>query len=144
MADPIIPAGLRRKRDEIENVIATYEKRLKEARRDLEHVNATLRLFEAATTPGDVKVYQDVHRLFRRGEMVELCKAALAKNGPMDTRELSHHVMRAKGFNKDDNELRKAIAFRIVQALTMQHKRGMIGDAGRRRNVRVWRILTIR
>lgn len=139
MAEPQVVTTLRRKRDEIEGLIETYERRLKDAKRDLEHVTATLALFETATASGDVKVYQSVHRLFRRGEMVTICKAALAEHGPLDTRELSRHVMRVKGFNEDDEELRKAITYRIVQALRMQHKRGAIGDAGRRGTVRVWR-----
>lgn len=139
MSEPNVLRTLTRKRAEIENVIATYEKRLTEARRDLAHVSATIQLFQAATAPSDVKVYQDVHRLFRREEIVQLCKEAIANNGPMDTRELSHYVMEAKGF-AEDNVLRKAIAYRIVQALRMQFKRGAIGDAGRRSGMRVWKL----
>ena len=140
MADPHVLSTLKRKRDEIESVIVTYEKRLAEARRDLAHVSATIQLFEAATAPSDVKVYQDVHRLFRRGEIVALCKEALAEHGPMDTRELSHHVMKAKGF-RDDNELRKAIAYKIVQAMRMQWKRGQVESLEKRDGVRVWRLV---
>lgn len=55
----------------------------------------------------------------------------------MDAHELSHHVMNAKGFAEDD-ELRKAIAFRIVQALRLQWKRGQIESSGKRKGVRIW------
>lgn len=137
MANPQVLSTLRRKRNEIERVIVTYEKRLTEARRDLAHVNATVQLFEAGTAPGDVKPYQDVHRLFKRGEIVILCKEALAKHGPMDTCELSHYVMEAKGF-VEDNELRKTIAYRIVQALRLQAKRRAIEMLPKRKGVRVW------
>lgn len=140
MSDPNVLKTLRRKRDDIENAIVTYEKRLAEARADLAHVNATIRLFEAAAAPADVRVYQDIHRLFRRGELVTLCKAALAEHGPLDTRELSTQVVRAKGFDEADKELRKAIAYKIVQALRMQLKRGTIGAEGKRNNVWVWRL----
>lgn len=136
MAETHALSALNAKRNAIENTIATYEKRLAEARRDLAHISATIQLFSAAEA-GDVKPYMDVHRLFKRGEIVTLCKAALAAHGPLDTRELSHAVMKAKGF-ADDTELRKAIAFKIVQALTMQAKRGTIGDGGKRKNVRLW------
>ena len=61
----------------------------------------------------------------------------LAKHGPMDTRELSHHVMKVKGF-AEDNELRKAIAYRIVQALRQQAKRRAIEMLPKRKGVRVW------
>ena len=46
MAEPLIITTLRTKRDQIEGLIAHLENRLKEARTDLAHVNATLRLFE--------------------------------------------------------------------------------------------------
>ncbi|MFL1875215.1 hypothetical protein ACIKT0_08375 [Hansschlegelia beijingensis] len=138
MSEPNVVLTLRRKRDEIEGAILAYEKRLEAARRDLAHVAATLQLFEAAADPEAVKPYQDVHRLFRRGEIVTLCKAALAERGPLDTRELSHAVMAAKGF-APDNELRKAVAFKIVQALTMQAKRGGVGRGEKRKGLRVWR-----
>ena len=137
MADPQVLSTLRRKRNEIERIIVTYEKRLIEARCDFAHVNATIQLFEAGALPDGPKPYQDVHRLFKRGEIVKLCKEALAKHGPMDTRELSHHVMEAKGF-AEDNELRKAIAYRIVQALRMQRKRGKLDSPDKRKGVRVW------
>ena len=139
MSEPNVVLTLRRKRDEIEGAMLAYEKRLEAARRDLAHVAATLQLFEAATDPEAVKPYQDVHRLFRRGEIVALCKSALAERGPLDTRELSHAVMAAKGF-APDNELRKTIAFKIVQALTMQAKRGGVVRGEKRGGVRVWRL----
>lgn len=135
--EPNVLRTLKRKRQDIEDMIVTYEKRLAEARTDLAHIAATIQLFEAAGDPDGVKPYQDIHRLFRRGEMVKLCKEALAKNGPMDTSELAAYVMEAKGF-APDKELRKAITYKIVQALRMQHKRGGIADAGRRRGLRVW------
>jgi hypothetical protein len=140
MSDPNVVLTLRRKRDDIQGAIASYEKALVDARRDLEHVNATLLLFEKGGAPNGVKVYHDINRLFRRGEIVTICKAAMAEHGPLSTRELSHHVMKAKGFNADDNELRKAIAFRIVQALRLQHRRGTMGDAGKRDGARVWNL----
>src|SRR3954451_21752508 len=46
MAESPIITTLRTKRDQIEGLIAHLEDRIKEARTDLAHVNATLRLFE--------------------------------------------------------------------------------------------------
>lgn len=140
MSEPNVVHTLRRKRDDIEAVIVTYERRLADARRDLQHVTATIQLFEAAASPEGVRVYQDIHRLFKRGEIVALCRAALADRGPLDTRELAQAVMDAKGFTADA-ELRKAIAYKVVQALGMHAKRGTIGDAGYRKGVRVWALI---
>ena len=45
----------------------------------------------------------DIHRLFKRGEVVNICKAAMAKEGPLDTRELAQPVMAEKGLDDGDN-----------------------------------------
>lgn len=138
MTEANVVLTLRRKRAEIESVIVTYEKRLAEARRDLAHITATVQLFETAHSPEGVRVYQDIHRLFRRGEIAAICKATLADRGPLDTRELAQVVMNAKGFAADV-ELRKAITMKIVQALTMQAKRGtIVMRPEKRKGVRVW------
>jgi hypothetical protein len=77
--------------------------------------------------------------LFRRGEMVEIAKQALAASAePMTTRELAAYIVRAKGWDAEDKALRSAIAYRLVQALTRQAKRGRIASVGKRGGVRVW------
>ena len=48
MAIPLSVFMLRRKRNEIRDAIANYEAKLREARADLAHVLATLRMFEVS------------------------------------------------------------------------------------------------
>jgi hypothetical protein len=48
MAEIRTVTTLRRKQHQIEVAIADYEKRLTQARSDLEHVNATIAIFEAS------------------------------------------------------------------------------------------------
>ena len=124
MADPHAISILRRKRDEIESAISAYERRIKDAQRDLSAVNATLRLFELSGDTQQFPVYVDLSRLFKRFEMVRLAKAALAEEGPLDTRELALRVMRAKGLDESDKVMRQTIAFKLVQALSIAAKRG--------------------
>jgi hypothetical protein len=138
VSDPQIIVTLTRKRDQIETAIATYEKTIEAARRDLAHVNATLAMFEAPEGRTQFPVYMDTLRLFKRGEIVTLCKAALAKDGPQDTRQLALHVIKAKGLDSKDAVLRRSIAFRIVQALRLQAKRGGVAPMPKRKGVRVW------
>lgn len=138
MADPQILSTLRRKRDEIAGIIAAYEKKIEEANRDLTAVNATLRLFEMNGEPQQFPAYVDLGRLWKRGEIVAVCRQALSKEGPLDTRELALRVISAKGLDEADGVLRKTLAFRIVQALSIAAKRGKIGDGGRRGGIRVW------
>jgi len=68
-----------------------------------------------------------------------LCHEALAIEAPLDTRELALRVMRAKGMDESDKVLRSTVAHRVVQALSMQVKRGMVASDGKRDGVRLWR-----
>jgi hypothetical protein len=61
MAEPLSVTILRKKRDQIRDTIASYEKKLREAQHDLAHVNAALRLFEAAGEPASYPPYVDLH-----------------------------------------------------------------------------------
>ena len=92
MAEIRTVTTLRSKRAEILSSIAQYEKRLAQARADLSHVNACIALFEVSGEPGALTPYVDTHRLFARGELMALCKNALA-SGPKTTKELALHVM---------------------------------------------------
>ena len=99
MGEPIAVLALRRKRDQISGIIAEYERKISAAQHDLAHVVASLRLFELTGDPSDFPAYIDLNRLLRRGETSRLCIAALAAEGPLDTRELAQRVMLAKGLN---------------------------------------------
>jgi hypothetical protein len=46
--------------------------------------------------------------------------------------------MRAKGMDESDKVLRSSVAHRVVQALSMQLKRGQIASAGKLGGVRLW------
>lgn len=141
MAIPLSVFMLRRKRNEIRDAIAAYEAKLREARSDLAHVLATLRLFEASGKPIDFTPYVDLNRVFRRGETTELCMAALAAEGPLDTRQLTQRVMLAKGLEVGDKVLAQAIALRVVQTLRVRamRRKGIDGSL-RRRGVCVWQL----
>jgi hypothetical protein len=98
MAEPQIVNTLRSKRDELERIIGSYEKAVEAARRDLAHVNATLRLFERDGVPNAYPSKMSIIRVSRRGEIFLICKIALAQStAGMDTRELAMVVFRAKG-----------------------------------------------
>ena len=141
MAIPLSVFMLRRKRNEIRDAIAAYEAKLREARADLAHVLATLRMFEVSGESADFTPYFDLNRVFRRGETTELCMAALAAEGPLDTRQLTQRIMVAKGLDAADKVLSQAIALRVVQTLRVRAKRrkGIDGSL-RRRGVCIWQL----
>ncbi len=139
MSDPNILKTLFAKRDQISNMIVTYEKRLQEARHDLSSVAAVIGLYEIgdAGTLG-AKPYMDLSRLFKRGEIYRICLASIKEEGPLDTRELSARVVKAKGLDETDTVLRSSIGYRVVQSLGIACKRGALADGGRRKGIRVW------
>jgi hypothetical protein len=139
MGEPIAVLALRRRRDQISGVIAEYERKIKEAQHDLVHVVASLRLFELTGDPSDFPPYIDLNRLLRRGETTRIFLAALAAEGPLDTRELAQRVMLAKGLNPEDKVLGQAIALRIVQTLRL--KRTKVTGKERRKGVSLWKLL---
>lgn len=132
--------ALKRKRNEISGVIAHHEKKIKEARTDLAHINAALRLFAATGEASEMPPYVDLNRMLKRGETTAICMNALAVEGPLDTRELTVRVMRAKGFPETDKVMAQSIALRIVQTLRMRARRGKVDGSEKRKGVCLWRI----
>lgn len=128
---------LRSKRAEILASIALYEKRLAQARADLAHVTACITIFEASGDGEDVSSYVDTHHMSARGEIICLCKGALA-SGPKTTKELALHVMAAKGLDTGDKVLAHAMAQRMIHALRQQWRRGLLQDGGKNGGARVW------
>ena len=83
----------------------------------------------------------DLNRVLVRGETTKLCFAALAAEGPLDTRQLTERVMRAKGLDFGDKVLAQAISLRVVQTLRVRAiRKGDVTGVDRRRGVCVWRL----
>jgi hypothetical protein len=131
---------LRRKQQEIATSIRLYEKQLAQARADLAHVTAAIRIFEASGDAKHLGRYVDTHRLFARGETWRLCSEALAARGSLTTRELAQHIMKAKGLDTGDKVMAKAIGSRLFHSLRMQQQRGRLLTDGKRVGVLVWRL----
>ena len=123
-------ATLRHKRDEIAKAVTEYERRLAKARADLEHVTGTIALFE---TTGDI------NRLFRKGEAIAICKAAL-RQGPLTSLQMVACIMVAKGLDAGDVLLSATIAARLNNSLVHQQRRGGLAVSGKYRTARLWRL----
>jgi hypothetical protein len=137
---PQVINTLRAKAENLAGYIAKLESDLEQARADLSHVNATIHLFEAPQDGTPFPMHYNLDRLFRRREIGELCHKALA-SCPLSTRELAAWIIDYKGFPGADRHLKSAVAYRIVQALRMQEKRGgPIRRVGKRSGAIVWRL----
>jgi hypothetical protein len=128
---------LRRKRKEIAASIQLYERQIGQARADLAHVEAAIRIFEASGSRKDMAKYIDTHRLFKRGEPMAICRVALA-DGPKTTRELAVVCMKAKGLDPNDKVLAKGIGNSLIHVLRMQKLRGNLVTNGKRQGTFIW------
>lgn len=140
MSDPQVIKTLRSKAENLQGYIAKLEADIEQARADLAHVTATLHLFEAPGADTPFPMHYNLDRLFKRREIGDLCHRLLV-DGPKDTRELSSAIIAYKGFPGADRHLRTSVAYRIVQALRMQEKRGgQIQRIGKKGNSIVWKL----
>jgi len=130
---------LRNKRGEIARSIDSYEKKLAQARADLAHIDAAIAIFATGGDALAVTPYVDIHRLFKRGEMVAICRDAM-KTGPKNTRELSALILEAKGLDAGDRVLAKAISYKLIHALRIQARTGKMVGVGRYKAARIWRL----
>jgi hypothetical protein len=139
MAEPHAISILTRKRDEIENLIASSQPKAEAAKRELLAVNQVLRLFEIDGEPQQFPVGVDLSRIWRRGEIVATAKLLLEAEGPLDAREITQRLVKTKGLDETDAVLCQSVGYRVVQALSIAAKRGKIESAGKRKCVRLWR-----
>lgn len=138
MAEIRTVTTLTHKRDEIQRAIVGYEAKLAQARADLAHIVAAIKIFEATDDPDAMRAYVDLHQIWKRRELMRLCKGFLESEGPLSTRQLAERAMASAGLDVDDKVLAKSVAFKVVQAMRAQFKRGTIADAGRVKGTRVW------
>lgn len=138
MAEIRTVTTLRYKRAEILRTIIMYEEKLDQARADLAHITAALTIFEGAQEGISPRAYVDPLRIFKRRELVALAKEALAKNGPMDTREIAAACITAKGLDAGDRVLVKAITYKLIHALRLHANLGRLVALGKRGAARVW------
>jgi hypothetical protein len=131
---------LRKKRDQVAAVVAYHEAKLTRARLDLAHVEGALALFTPEGQRARDAAYLDADWLCPQRELVALCEAALAEQGPLTSKLLAQHVMRAKGMDEADAPLRNALSFRIAQALMQRVRRRQMERGPKRKGARVWAI----
>ena len=129
-ADPHVVSALQDKLHDLRSAVSTYEELLERTRRELAVVTATLSLFERGDDrPSDHRPAH-VRNLFKRGEPLRICKAALsAEPDGMTTRELAVACLAAREFDHEDpvlvramvgvlsNTLKKAVRRREVVTL---------------------------
>ena len=104
MSGALVIQSLKYKRAEIHGRIAAYEAQIAQARHDLAHVSATIRLF---TEPEHQRArYMVSHGFFKKGEIADVCVRHLGVDGEMTTRQLAERVMAERKLDASDRTLR--------------------------------------
>ena len=141
MAEPHVLSTLKTKRAEIEAHIHLAEKRLKQAKHDLAHVNATIRLFEARTEPRQFPAYVRLTTIFKRGEITRYIQAAAeASPDGIDSRQVAARIIADKGWDATDRALAVSIAHSVVTVLGHLYRKGRAEKIGRRQGAVVWEV----
>ena len=144
MTEPLILTTLRSKQAEIEKHIDGLNARLTDARADLIHLAATIRLFDlSATNDKPATAYHGTVKALRRSgsDLFVRCKAALeASQEALSTRELARHVISAEGWDAEDRRLRITVAHRVATMTTRYERRGLVRNEGLREGVTLWRM----
>lgn len=136
MGEPLVIQTLKDKRAEILGRISAYEAQIAQARHDLAHVNATIRLF---TEPEKQRArYMVSHGFFKKGEIADICARHLGADGEMTTRQLAERVMAERKLDSSDAALRNSVVFKIVQALRHAKHRKLVRMVEKRKGMCVW------
>ncbi len=142
MADPQVLTTLRSKRVEIEKVIEGLTARLADARADLLHVAAVIRIFDPKSDDDKpATAYQGATKAMPRVKLFAHCKVALqASAEPLCTRELARYVITSEGWDIEDRRLRLTIAHKVGGMMSRYERRGVVLNVGSRDKATLWRL----
>ncbi|WP_425408171.1 hypothetical protein [Hyphococcus sp.] len=136
MTEPMIIQSLKDKRAEINGRIAAYQAQIAQAKHDLAHINASIRLF---TDPEHQRArYMVSHGFFKKGEIADICVRHLEIDGELTTRELAERVMVERKLDASDGTLRNSVVFKVVQALRHAARRRLVRMVEKRKGMCVW------
>ena len=114
---------LNRKQREILGAIRNYEAQIVQAKHDLAHINATMKIMEGSQA--NRRAYIAGRGFFDKGEIAEIASQIL-QDGPLNTREIAERVMVEKGLEITDTNLRNSVVYKCVQALRHAQRRGAV------------------
>ena len=136
MEDPLVIQTLKHKRAEISGAIAAYQAQIAQARHDLAHINASIRLFEGGET--NRARYIVSHGFFKKGEIADICIRHLMADSTLNTRQLAERVMCERNLEVTDTALRNSVVFKVVQALRHAARRNAVTMVEKRKGICVW------
>ena len=136
MSNPLVIHALKDKRAEIHGRIHAYQAQIAEAKHDLTHLNAAIRLF--TDVDSQRARYLVSHGFFRKGEIADICVVHLKVDEELTTKDLAERVMCARNLDLSDTTLRNSVIFKVVQALRHAARRRLVTMVEKRKGMCVW------
>jgi hypothetical protein len=135
MTEPHVIFALRDKRAYLAGHIKTLEAEIAQARVDLIHVDATLKLFDPAIEPEGIPSKRKApSRYFAFGELARVCLEAMREERrPVTTAQLGARFMASRGLNGQDKTLFPNFQKTALGILSRLAQRGVVKrtDEGR-------------
>lgn len=127
MAEPHVVTALKAKRGELAGAIDALQDQLRQAMIDMDHIDATLRMFDPDIELDEIrpKPLPPRHRAFK-GQVTRAILAMLRSEGAMDARAITLRLMAERELNVNDKGLQKAMHKRIGAALRNLRERHLV------------------
>ena len=124
---PNTVSALRGKRGELAGQIDALQDQLRQAMIDLDHIDATLRMFVPDIELDEIrpKPLPPRHHAFK-GQVTRSILAMLRSEGAMDAKAITIRLMGERELNTADKALTKAMHKRIGAALRNLRERGLV------------------
>ena len=139
MAETHVVSALRAKRAEVSGYIHDLEKKIKNWRTRLAHIDATIKIFSPETDPEAIPPRRTYRRsgYFKKGELARLCLDELRKadGQPITTGAIVAALIKTKGL-PDDPALGVVLTERVLTYLRVKRKAGAVTKIGTSRNAK--------
>lgn len=141
MAEPHVVSALKDKRGQLAGQIDALQDQLRQAFIDMDHVDATLRMFVPDIELDEIKPkpLPPRHRAFK-GQVTRSILAMLRKEGAMDARAITLRLMAERELNVNDADLQKAFHKRIGAALRNLRDRTLVESEQGKGQLLVWSV----
>ena len=143
MGDTFVISGLTTKRAELLGLAESLEAKAKQARADLLHIDAALRLFDPTLNLDVIRgksLTKGRSPWFGVGEMSRSCREILRDAAdPLSADAVARKLMVRQGIDPDDRNQRSPIILRVLQTLHRMAKRGDVERIGRGNGV-LWTV----
>lgn len=142
MGDTFVISGLIQKRAEIFGVVVDLEKRVRRARDELAHIDATILIFDPEANPAGIKAKRSSDRTgwFENGEKSRKVRDMLREaSEPLASAHIVRVVMAERGLDANDKRTRTKLTQSFLNVLSRMQAKGEIEKIGMGLGAR-WRL----